>query len=43
MPTHAFAGYPTRYLHAEPDPRSDRVQQLIWGDWVGFLGEDSGE
>ena len=43
MPTHAFAGYPTRYLHAEPDSRSDPVQQLIWGDWVGFLGEESGE
>jgi beta-lactamase superfamily II metal-dependent hydrolase len=46
MPTekpHAFAGYPSRFVHAEPSERSDKVQHLIWGDYVELRGDPSAD
>ena len=43
MATRAFAGFPAPFLRAAPDSHADPVQQLIWGDFVRFLGEEQGE
>ena len=32
--TDMFAGYPAPFVHAKPDRKSKKVQQLLWGDWV---------
>lgn len=33
-----FAGYPAPWVYAEPDGKT-KVQQLLWGDWVGATDE----
>ncbi len=40
MPT-AFAGYPAPFIHDEPG--GTKTQQLIWGDFVTLMNEESAE
>src|SRR5215204_6954874 len=39
----AFAGYPAPFLRDTPADNGSKQQQLLWGDFVRFLGEESGD
>jgi len=43
MPTTAFAGYPAPFIRETPSGRGEKKQQLLWGDFVTLLGEESGD
>lgn len=46
MPTekpHAFAGYPFKFVHAEPAAKSKQVQHLLWGDYVELRGDETAD
>ncbi len=43
MPQTAFAGYPVPFLLGTPGASRTKKQQLLWGDFVSLLGEESGD
>jgi beta-lactamase superfamily II metal-dependent hydrolase len=43
MPSALYAGYPTAFAHAEPNPQSKKIGHLLWGTWVENLEEEKGD
>lgn len=35
-----FAGYPAPFVYEAPDLKKKKIEQTIWGDYVGLTGEE---
>lgn len=38
-----YAGYPTAFVFAEPNPKSKKIGHLLWGTWVEHQEEEDGD
>ena len=38
-----YAGYPTAFVHAEPNSKSKKIGHLLWGTWIEHQEEEEGD
>lgn len=43
MAKSVYAGYPTAFVYAEPNAKSEKIGHLLWGTWIEHQEEEEGD